>query len=298
MRLSVAPMVDVSSLWFRHFHRILSPHAEVYSPMIHARAILHAPDRILPTLSDINDPLVAVQIAGNNPTELYDAIVSLCHFAKSLDSEADTSSIHINLNCGCPSVKANDSEAGAVLMLPEKQFASKTLAPLMERISQLDNAPLVTVKCRTGADEHDSYEYFRHFVDECSATGVDTFIVHTRKCWLKGVSPHQNRTVPALTRGYLHRLREERPELILHMNGAFKTIQHIRDNSHGMQGVMFGRLAREDPFFFARVCRHYHSSDNSDEAFASDEHGHERVQQGAACALLRLCAADATSCVA
>ena len=50
-----------------------------------------------------------------------------------------------------------------------------------------------------GADDVDSYEALCNFVAVVSARGgVDHFIIHARKCLLKGLSPHENRTIPPL----------------------------------------------------------------------------------------------------
>jgi len=38
----------------------------------------------------------------------------------------------------------------------------------------------VTVKCRIGIDDQDSYEFFTRFVDAVVAAGVDALIVHAR----------------------------------------------------------------------------------------------------------------------
>ena len=50
-----------------------------------------------------------------------------------------------------------------------------------------------------GADDVDSYEALCNFVAVVAARGgVDHFIIHARKCLLKGLSPHENRTIPPL----------------------------------------------------------------------------------------------------
>ena len=39
----------------------------------------------------------------------------------------------------------------------------------------------VTVKCRLGVDERDSYEQLQEFVETVSVAGIVHFIVHARK---------------------------------------------------------------------------------------------------------------------
>ena len=50
-----------------------------------------------------------------------------------------------------------------------------------------------------GVDDADSYEQLCAFVEQVSRDGgVTHFIVHARKCILKGLSPSQNRSVPPI----------------------------------------------------------------------------------------------------
>ena len=102
----------------------------------------------------------------------------------------------VNLNCGCPSDRVAGAGCfGAALMLRPEVVAAGCAAM---RAALGDDTP-VTVKCRLGADDVDSYEALCNFVGVVSAAGgVRHFIIHARKCLLKGLSPHQNRTVPPL----------------------------------------------------------------------------------------------------
>ena len=47
----------------------------------------------------------------------------------------------------------------------------------------------VTVKCRLGVDDQDPEHSLRALIARLRQAGVDTFIVHARKAWLKGLSP-------------------------------------------------------------------------------------------------------------
>ena len=77
-----------------------------------------------------------------------------------------------------------------------------------------------TVKCRLGVDHHDDYAFFRDFIDQVADAGVTTFIVHARIAILDGLSPAENRTVPPLMYEHVYRLRAERPDLELILNGG------------------------------------------------------------------------------
>ena len=56
----------------------------------------------------------------------------------------------------------------------------------------------ITVKCRIGVDDLDSYELLKTFIATVAASGVDHFIIHARKALLQGLNPAQNRRVPPL----------------------------------------------------------------------------------------------------
>lgn len=92
----------------------------------------------------------------------------------------------INLNCGCPSNKtAVKGCFGARLMFDPELVGRVTYA--MKRAVQIP----VTVKCRLGVDDHDTYEHCQNFIKTVSEQGqVDKFIVHARKCHLSGLNPH------------------------------------------------------------------------------------------------------------
>lgn len=57
----------------------------------------------------------------------------------------------------------------------------------------------VTVKCRLGVDDLDSWENIENFIRIVSTEGpCSKFIIHARKAHLKGLNPKQNRTIPPL----------------------------------------------------------------------------------------------------
>jgi len=65
----------------------------------------------------------------------------------------------VNINCGCPSEKAGKGEFGACLMLkPELVW------DITKRMIESVNIP-VSVKCRLGVDNDDSYEFSYNFID-------------------------------------------------------------------------------------------------------------------------------------
>ena len=57
----------------------------------------------------------------------------------------------------------------------------------------------VSVKCRLGVDDYDDEEFLINFIDLVhKKSGIEHFIIHARKAFLKGLNPKQNRNVPPL----------------------------------------------------------------------------------------------------
>ena len=92
LRLSVAPMMDWTDTHCRAFHRVLAPHARLYTEMVHANAVIHG-DRSRLLAMDPGEHPVALQLGGSEPELLAQA--AAIGAASGFDE--------INLNCGCPS---------------------------------------------------------------------------------------------------------------------------------------------------------------------------------------------------
>ena len=115
----------------------------------------------------------------------------------------------------------------------------------------------VTVKCRIGIDDQDAEADFARFIDVVAGAGCQTFIVHARKAWLKGLSPKQNRDVPPLDYARVHRLRAARPDLTIVLNGGIETVAAAEAQLAHVDGVMLGRAAYHTPYLLAEVDRRY-----------------------------------------
>ncbi|MBV9558034.1 MAG: tRNA-dihydrouridine synthase, partial [Pseudolabrys sp.] len=76
----------------------------------------------------------------------------------------------------------------------------------------------------------------------------DALIVHARKAWLKGLSPRENREVPPLDYGIVHRLKASHPNLEIVLNGGITSLQQALDNIGPLDGVMMGRAAYQEPW--------------------------------------------------
>ncbi len=119
----------------------------------------------------------------------------------------------------------------------------------------------VTIKTRLGVDAHDSYGFLADFVDATAAAGCRTFFVHARKAWLAGLSPKQNREVPPLDYGRVHRLKRERPDLEIVVNGGLETPASAVAELDAVDGVMLGRAAYRTPLLLAELDAHLFASE-------------------------------------
>jgi tRNA-dihydrouridine synthase len=98
--------------------------------------------------------------------------------------------------------------------------------------------------------------------------GVRKFIIHSRKCFLNGLTPKQNRDIPPLQYDVVHRLVKEFPDLTFVLNGGITTLQdtdaHLfpayADGMPPVHGIMIGRAAYSDPFILSQVDSLYYNT--------------------------------------
>jgi tRNA-dihydrouridine synthase A len=112
----------------------------------------------------------------------------------------------------------------------------------------------VTVKCRTGIDDLDSFDYLSRFVDIVAGRGgCRTFIVHARIALLQGLSPKENREIPPLNYERVYLLKESFPELEIAINGGIATLEACEEHLRHVDGVMLGREAYHNPWLLNDV---------------------------------------------
>jgi tRNA-dihydrouridine synthase A len=243
-RFSVAPMLDCTDRHFRVLMRQVSRHCLLYTEMVVARALDHIlregpagasaqRQRRLERLLGF-DPLerpLALQLGGDDPDQL--AAATRLAAAWGYDE--------VNLNLGCPSEKVRQARFGACLMAEPDRVAR-----CIEAMATASDLP-VTVKHRIGIDERDSYEELLAFVDRLAQAGARRFAVHARKAWLQGLDPKQNRTIPPLRWDLVHRLKQDRPQLTIELNGGLLDLETCRQQLEQLDGVMVGRAAYAHP---------------------------------------------------
>ncbi|CAD2090206.1 dihydrouridine synthase, putative [Plasmodium vinckei brucechwatti] len=209
--IQVAPMINVTNRHFRALVRIISKKVQLWTEMIVDNTLLYNINNLEEHLGfNKNEHPIVCQLGGSDPTSLSEAAV--------LVEQAGYD--EININVGCPSTKvANKGAFGAYLM--KKPELVKNIVYEIKKKVQIP----VTVKIRTGVDDLDSFSFLRSFIETVSSVGCEHFIIHSRKAWLKGLDPKQNRSVPPLEYNKVFDLCKLYPNLKFTLNGGIKSIE-------------------------------------------------------------------------
>lgn len=153
----------------------------------------------------------------------------------------------------------------------------EAVANAMRAIEQHSSVP-VSVKCRIGVDDNDSYPELVRFIRRVrDGSGVRHFIIHARKAsgrpaaaptlapwaaepctptqaFLQGLDPHQNRTIPPLRHQWVWALSRDFPDCQFTLNGGVtgphEAASILRQEHEGrrLHGVMIGRAAYNSPW--------------------------------------------------
>lgn len=245
-RFCIAPMMDYTDRHCRFLFRLLFPNAFLYSEMVTIGAVLYGNrDRFLRYSSE-EQPL-ALQLGGSEP-----GAMALC--ARIAE---DYGYSEVNINVGCPSERVRSGAFGACLMAEPY-----VVAQCVEAMCKSVRIP-VTVKTRIGIDDCDDYEYLKNFVSIVKSAGCQTFIIHARKAWLKGLSPKENREIPPLNYAVVYQLKREFPELEIIINGGLKSYESIMSQFEYVDGVMIGREAYQNPFHLLQAYRKIFNVDDA-----------------------------------
>jgi len=244
--LSIAPMMDRTDRHFRYFMRQITHRTLLYTEMVTSAAILHGDRDHLLGFSPEEKPLV-LQVGGDNPNDLAEC----ARIAEDMGYDG------INLNVGCPSDRVQEGHFGACLMLQPQQVAD-----CVEAMLKATNLP-ISVKHRIGVDNHDRYEDLENFVRIVSNAGCQQFTVHARKAWLQGLSPKENREIPPLRYGDVHRLKAEFPSLWIEINGGFTSLEQVEEQLRSVDAVMIGRAAYDNPYLFETVDQAFYGEERA-----------------------------------
>ena len=225
-------MLDWTDRHFRYLCRLISTETLLYTEMVVCKSLIFNPDkeRFL-GFHDSEHP-IALQLGGSDPAEFIEC-------AKMAEQRGYD---EININVGCPSDRVQSGFFGACLMANPH-----LIAECVDAMQQVVSIP-ITVKCRIGIDEQDSYQFLTDFINPIEAAGCNTFIIHARKAWLSGLSPKQNRDIPPIDYERVYQLKRDYPQLAIHINGSINTLDDAQCKLHHVDGVMMGRAVYSDPW--------------------------------------------------
>ena len=235
-KFCVAPMMQYTDMHDRYLLRLISKKVFLYTEMIATGSLIYGKCFNQLDFNNEEHP-VGVQLGGSDINDLIECS------KKSEQYGYDER----NLNVGCPSDRVQKGKFGACLML-EPKLVRDCLGNMMSAVE----VP-VSIKCRLGVDDNESYEFIHNFITIVKESGVKIFIIHARNGILKGLSPRQNRNIPPLKYDYVYKLKEDFPNLEIIINGGIKNLNECHDHLSRVDGVMLGRSAYENPFMLKNV---------------------------------------------
>ena len=235
-KFSVAPMMGVTTSSARYMYRLISKKAILFTEMIASQALHRGDFKKMLRKESIESPVI-LQVGGSD--------VNLLKYSTELANQYNYQGI--NLNVGCPSKKVSQGKMGACLM-KEATLVKQCLEGMMSETS-MD----VSLKCRIGVDEFDTYEFFKSFISTVIESGIKIIFIHARKAYLKGLDPKRNRTLPPLKYDFVYKIKKEFPHIKFIINGGLDNIDDCLDQLNYLDGVMVGRSIQANPFFLEDV---------------------------------------------
>ena len=235
-KFSVAPMMGVTTSSARYMYRLISKEAVLFTEMIASQALHRGDFKKMLRKETIESPVV-LQVGGSD--------INLLKYSTELANKHNYQGI--NLNVGCPSKKVSQGKMGACLM-KEANLVKQCLEG-MKAETVID----VSLKCRIGVDEFDTYEFFKSFISTVIESGIKIIFIHARKAYLKGLDPKRNRTLPPLKYDFVYRIKKEFPHIKFIINGGLDNIDDCLDQLNYLDGVMVGRSIQANPFFLEDV---------------------------------------------
>ena len=244
-KFSVAPMMGVTTSSARYMYRLISSEAILFTEMIASQALYRGDHEKLLKKQSLENPVV-LQVGGSD-TELLKYSTNL---ANQFDYQG------INLNVGCPSKKVSQGKMGACLM-KEADLVKDCISDMIKE-SSVD----VSLKCRIGVDEFESYNFFKNFISIIAESGCRLIFIHARKAFLKGLDPKKNRTIPPLKYEFVYQIKKDFPDIKFVINGGLNSIEDCHKQLKYIDGVMVGRSIQANPFFLENVDYEFYGKDS------------------------------------
>ncbi len=236
-KFCVAPMMGYTTPYARKLYRILSKNSFLFSEMIATKSLIYSKSKHNIIDNDFDNP-VALQVGGSEVDDL----------TKASKIAIDYNYDEINLNVGCPSKAVQKGSFGACLMRDKILVRNCIEALQNDRIE-------ASLKCRLGLGKKLNYEFFEEFIDEISKTGIKFIYVHARNAILSGISPQGNRTIPPLNYDFVKKIKYKYPNIIFILNGGINNLEKAESLLKEFDGVMVGRLIKNNPFILKEVDR-------------------------------------------
>ena len=245
-KFCIAPMMQYTDLHDRYLLRLISKNVFLYTEMISTGSLIYGKCFNQLEFNDEEHP-VGVQLGGSDMNDLVECSKKCEQYGYD----------EINLNVGCPSDRVQKGKFGACLML-EPELVKDCLGNMSNAVQ----VP-VSIKCRLGIDDNESYEFLYNFISIVKESGINIFIIHARNGILKGLSPRQNRIIPPLKYDYVYRLKKDFPDLEIILNGGIKTIDETSEHLKKVDGVMIGRSAYENPYMLRKIENDFYKNDST-----------------------------------
>jgi len=227
-KLFVAPMADVSDHPFRMIAKEFGA-GLTFTQMVSAKGVIENDFGTLRRLVfSRNEQPVGVQILGNNPHILKNAVKELLKLSPDL----------IDLNCGCPVSKVTKHDMGASLLDDPKQ-----IGVLVKSMVEGASGTPISIKIRLGKDKKNI-----NVLDNAKAAednGASVLIVHTRtKVGRYCEQPEWE---------WLAKIKEKISIPVVGNGSVFEPEDAVRMKKEtGCDSVMIARGALGNPFFFER----------------------------------------------
>jgi nifR3 family TIM-barrel protein len=231
-RYLLAPLAGYTNLAFRQAVRQLGGLGLATTDLVNARALLNRSRRTMELLATCpEDRPVAVQIYGNQPSEMADA-------ARWLQEYGVTS---VDINMGCPVHKVTRGGGGSAMMCDRDQTLQ-----LVRRVVEAVRIP-VSVKMRLGWDDESlSAPYFARAFEQA---GVAAITIHgrTREQGFGG----------SVNLDGIRQVVEAVERIPVVGNGDVRSIEDAARMfaATGCAGIALGRGALLNPWMFAHLQR-------------------------------------------
>ncbi len=144
----------------------------------------------------------------------------------------------------------------------------ETVAEIVQEIKKATDKP-VSIKHRIGIDGKnilpdtfkrtllDRYEDMLNFVSITEKVGIKKYIIHARIAVLEGLDPKQNREIPPIRYDEVYRLKKEKSNLHIEINGGIKTTEQIDEHLKYVDSVMLGREIYDNPMILTKFGKYY-----------------------------------------